>query len=299
MAITITAAMVNELRQKTGVGMMQCKKALTEAEGDQEKAFELLRKQGAAVAAKRADKAAKEGRVFLVMAANRAVAFELGCETEPVSQNQDFVALANLAVKACETQDINSVDDLKNAVVDGVKIGDKLQDVLVKIQENIDFRKLRVITCGANEILGSYNHMNGKVGVIVKLAFEGSLNNEEGLKAVAKDIAMQTSAFAPEAVNNAAIPADRIAKEREIAREQIERQAAETGKKTKPEFVERQIDGRVAKVLKELVLEDQEFFMSDKNPQKLNVKDYLQRKAAEFGLSSLKVVDFVRFERGN
>lgn len=291
----ITASMVNELRQKTGVGMMQCKKALTETDGDMEKAVELLRKQGAAVAAKRADKAANEGKIYLVDASNRGVAFELSCETEPVSKNEDFCALADLATKAVKENDIRSVEALKDACVDGVKINDRLQDVLVKIQENIDFRKLAVVDCNENEALGFYSHMNGKIGVIVRLAYEGNPSDKEALVRTAKDIAMQAAAFAPVAVNSAAVPAETIEKEREIARAQIEN----SGKATKPEFVDRQIEGRVAKVLKEIVLEDQEFFMSDKNPKKLNVKDYLTSLASGFGLTSLKVVDFVRFERGN
>lgn len=296
---TITASLVNELRQKTGVGMMQCKKALTETDGDLDKAVELLRKQGAAVAAKRADKAAKEGRIYLIETADKAAAFELSCETEPVSNNDDFVALANLAVKAVETQAISSVEDLKNAVVDGKKVNDILQDVLVKIQENIDFRKFAELKKSANSVFGVYSHMKGKIGVITELAYEGSAD-EAALKAAAKDIAMQAAAFAPVALNDAAVPAETIEKEREIARAQIEAQAQATGKATKPEFVERQLEGRVAKVLKEIVLEDQEFFMSEKNPKKLNVKDYLQEVVAkQLGLSSLKVVNFIRFERGN
>ncbi|WP_295097213.1 translation elongation factor Ts [uncultured Fibrobacter sp.] len=295
----ITASLVNELRQKTGVGMMQCKKALTETDGDMDKAVELLRKQGAAVAAKRADKAAKEGRIYLVETADKAAAFELSCETEPVSNNDDFVALANLAVKAVETQAIASVDDLKNAVVDGVKIADRLADVLVKIQENIDFRKFGELKKVPNSVFGVYSHMKGKIGVITELAFEGSAD-EAALKAAAKDIAMQAAAFAPVALNDASVPAETIEKEKEIARAQIELQAQQTGKQTKPEFVERQLQGRVAKVLKEIVLEDQEFFMSEKNPKKLSVKDYLQEVVAkQLGLSSLKVVNFIRFERGN
>lgn len=295
---TITASLVNELRQKTGVGMMQCKKALTETDGDLDKAIELLRKQGAAVAAKRADKAAKEGRIYLIETADKAAAFELSCETEPVSNNDDFVALANLAVKAVETQAISSVEDLKNAVVDGKKVNDILQDVLVKIQENIDFRKFAEIKKSANSVFGVYSHMKGKIGVITELSYEGSAD-EAALKAAAKDIAMQAAAFAPVALKDSDVPAETIEKEREIARAQIEAQAQATGKATKPEFVERQLEGRVAKVLKEIVLEDQEFFMSEKNPKKLNVKDYLQSQASAYGLSSLKVVEFVRFERGN
>lgn len=296
---TITASLVNELRQKTGVGMMQCKKALTETDGDLDKAIELLRKQGAAVAAKRADKAAKEGRIYLIETADKAAAFELSCETEPVSNNDDFVALANLAVKAVETQAISSVEDLKNAVVDGKKVNDILQDVLVKIQENIDFRKFAEIKKSANSVFGVYSHMKGKIGVITELSYEGSAD-EAALKAAAKDIAMQAAAFAPVALKDSDVPAETIEKEREIARAQIEAQAQATGKATKPEFVERQLEGRVAKVLKEIVLEDQEFFMSEKNPKKLNVKDYLQEVVAkQLGLSSLKVVSFIRFERGN
>lgn len=295
MAVEITAAMVNQLRKASGVGMMQCKKALIEAEGNQEKAFELLRKQGAAVAAKRADKAAKEGRVFLVSRDDRAVAFELGCETEPVSQNADYVALANLALKACETQDINSVEELKNAEVDGVKINDKLQDVLVKIQENIDFRKLGVIKRSGSDVIGLYSHMGGKIGVLTRLSFEGTPSDKEALERTAKEIAMQAAAFPPVALNNAAVPEEFIAKEKEIALAQIEN----SGKKTKPEFAQRQIEGRVAKVLKEVVLEDQEFFISDKNPKKLSVKDYLLAEGEKLGVKNLAVVDFVRFERGN
>ena len=211
MAIEITAAMVNELRKATGVGMMQCKKALIEAEGNQEKAVELLRKQGAAVAAKRADKAAKEGRIYLVETADKAAAFELSCETEPVSNNEDFKALAALAVKAVETQNISSVEDLKNAVVDGKKVNDVLQDVLVKIQENIDFRKFGVLPKASNSVFGVYSHMMGKIGVITELSYEGSAD-EAALKVAAKDIAMQAAAFAPIALKDSDVPAETIAK---------------------------------------------------------------------------------------
>ena len=138
--------------------------------------------------------------------------------------------------------------------------------------------------------------MKGKIGVITELSFEGTASDEAALKAAAKDIAMQAAAFAPVALNDAAVPAETIEKEKEIAKAQIEA----SGKAPKPEFLQRQIDGRVAKVLKEIVLEDQEFFMSEKNPKKLSVKDYLQEVVAkQLGLSSLKVVNFIRFERGN
>ncbi|MDR1759407.1 MAG: translation elongation factor Ts [Fibrobacter sp.] len=290
----ITASMVNELRSKTGVGMMQCKAALTETGGDIDKAVEFLRKQGAAVASKRADKAAKEGRVFMVETSNKAVAFELSCETEPVSKNEDFVALAELAVRAVAEQDITSVEALTEAVVDGVKVGDRLQDVLVKIQENIGFRRLSVVRYGANEVISLYSHMMGKIGVISHLAYEGTPKDALELKQAAKDVAMQIAAFAPIAVEASQVPEDVIQKERDIARALIEKEG-----KTKPEFVERQVEGKVSKMLKEIVLADQEFFITDKNPNKLSVANYLSEVAKAQGLSSLKVIEFVRFERGN
>ncbi|MBR4786000.1 MAG: translation elongation factor Ts, partial [Fibrobacter sp.] len=158
-----------------------------------------------------------------------------------------------------------------------------------------DFRKFGELKKAPNTVFGVYSHMKGKIGVITELAFEGSAD-EAALKAAAKDIAMQAAAFAPVALNDASVPAETIEKEKEIAKAQIEA----SGKQTKPEFMQRQIDGRVAKVLKEIVLEDQEFFMSEKNPKKLSVKDYLQEVVAkQLGLVSLKVVNFIRFERGN
>ncbi|HHX15778.1 MAG TPA: translation elongation factor Ts [Fibrobacter sp.] len=290
----ITASLVNELRIKTGVGMMQCKKALTETNGDLEQALDLLRRQGAAVAAKRADKDAKEGRVYLVETGMRAVAFELSCETEPVSKNEDFNALADLATKAVIAQDLSTVEELEAATVDGVKINDCLQDVLVKIQENISFRKLATLKRSENEVFGIYSHMFGKIGVITKLAFEGTPSDEEALKQVAKEMSMQAAAFAPVAVDASGVSAETLEKEREIARAQIVNEG-----KTKPEFVDRQVEGRVNKILKEMVLEDQEFFIADKNPNKLNVKAYLTSIAPSLGLSSLKLVEMIRFERGN
>ena len=156
-----------------------------------------------------------------------------------------------------------------------------------------------MLSKASNSVCGVYSHMMGKIGVITELSYEGSAD-EAALKVAAKDIAMQAAAFAPIALKDSDVPAETIEKEREIARAQIELAAQQSGKQTKPEFVERQLEGRVAKVLKELVLEDQEFFMSEKNPKKLSVKNYLQEVVAkQLGLSSLKVVNFIRFERGN
>jgi len=285
----ITASMVNALREKTGVGMMQCKKALTETEGDMDKAVELLRKQGAAVAAKRADKESKEGKVFLGETDSKVVAFELGCETDFVAGGDDYKVLAADILKALLENNIDSVEALMAVKVGALDIAGRIAEVLAKIGENISVRKLAVVPVAANEVAASYAHMGGKIGVVAKIAFEGEAKNAEALKAIAKDVAMQVAAFNPVAINESGVDPEVIAKEREIALEQIKNEG-----KTKADFMERAVEGRVKKVLKEICLEDQEFFKDSKQ----QVKGYLKAAAAEQGLANLSIVQFVRFERG-
>lgn len=285
----ITASMVNALREKTGVGMMQCKKALTETEGDMDKAVELLRKQGAAVAAKRADKEAKEGKVFLGESAGKVIAFELGCETDFVANGDDYKVLAADILKALLENNIDTVEALYAVKVGSLDIAGRIAEVLAKIGENISVRKLAVVSLAANEVAASYSHMGGKIGVIAKIAFEGTPKDAEALKAVAKDVAMQVAAFSPVAINEAGVDPEVISKEREIALEQIKNEG-----KTKAEFMERAVDGRVKKVLKEICLEDQEFFKDSKQ----QVKAWLKAVATEQGLTNISITQFVRFERG-
>lgn len=285
----ITASMVNALREKTGVGMMQCKKALTETEGDMDKAVELLRKQGAAVAAKRADKEAKEGKVFLGETASKVVAFELGCETDFVANGDDYKLLSADILKALLENNVDTVDALMAIKVGALDLAGRTAEVLAKIGENISVRKLAVVSVGANEVAASYSHMGGKIGVVAKISYEGTPKDAEALKTVAKDVAMQVAAFSPAAINEAGVDPALIAKEREIALEQIKNEG-----KTKADFMERAVDGRVKKVLKEICLEDQEFFKDSKQ----QVKGYLKAVAAEQGLANISINQFVRFERG-
>ncbi len=285
----ITASMVNALREKTGVGMMQCKKALTETEGDMEKAIELLRKQGAAVAAKRADKEAKEGAVFLGETAGKVVAFELSCETDFVAGGDDFKLLGADILKALLENNISTTEELMAVKVGALDIAGRIADVLAKIGENISVRKLAVVPVAANEVAATYAHMGGKIGVVAKIVCDGAAKNVEALKAVAKDVAMQVAAFNPVAINESGVNPDVIAKEREIALEQIKNEG-----KTKPDFMERAVEGRVKKVLKEICLEDQEFFKDSKQ----QVRGYLKAMATEQGLENISVAQFVRFEKG-
>jgi len=241
------------------------------------------------VAAKRADKEAKEGKVFLGETDSKVVAFELGCETDFVAGGDDYKVLAADILKALLENNIDSVEALMAVKVGALDIAGRIAEVLAKIGENISVRKLAVVPVAANEVAASYAHMGGKIGVVAKIAFEGEAKNAEALKAIAKDVAMQVAAFNPVAINESGVDPEVIAKEREIALEQIKNEG-----KTKADFMERAVEGRVKKVLKEICLEDQEFFKDSKQ----QVKGYLKAAAAEQGLANLSIVQFVRFERG-
>ncbi|MDR2732785.1 MAG: translation elongation factor Ts [Fibromonadaceae bacterium] len=286
----ITAQMVNQLREKTGVGMMKCKEALTASEGDIEKAVEYLRKQGAAVAAKRADKDANEGVVFVGLAASKAFAFELTCETDFVAKGDDFQKLGADIVSVLNEKDVSSVEDLLKQPVGSITVAGRIEEVLAKIGEKIEVRKLVVLSLGANEAAAVYSHLGGKIGSVVKLAFEGTPNGgKEAVQATAKSIALHVTASNPSALDESGLPPELVAKEREIAKEQVVNEG-----KTKPEFLDRAVDGRVKKALKQLCLLDQEFYSDAKK----TVSGVLEEEQKKLGLSKLSVVQFVRFEKG-
>lgn len=285
----ITAAQVSALREKTGVGMMQCKKALAESGGDMEKAVDILRKQGAAVAVKRADKVAKEGGVFLGQAQNRFAAVELNCETDFVAKSPDFLELAKFALDGVLTGKYADVNALKSAPAGGQNLEGRINELLAKIGENISVRRFSTVNVGANELCAQYSHMGGKIGVLVKLGWQGSPSSPQELQLLAKDLAMQVAAAHPLAVNESGVSTEIIAKEREIYKEQVAADPA-----TKPEFADRVVDGKLKKFLKEVSLEDQAFV---KDP-KQTVKGLLKATADKLGLSSLLVVEFVRLELG-
>lgn len=285
----ITASMVNALREKTGVGMMQCKKALTETQGDIEAAVDLLRKQGAAVAAKRADKEAKEGAILLATNASKAVVVEINCETDFVAKSDDFQALSKDVVNALLSNTIADIDALLAVKIGNIDINGRFSEVMAKIGEKISVRRIASMSYGANEIVVTYSHLQGKAGAVVKLAYAGTPSDMAELQALAKDIAMQAVAFDAVAIDETGVPAEIIAKEREIAKEQII-----LAGKTKPDFVDRQVDGRVKKFLEGICLESQAFLRDSK----VTVKDHAQATATKLGLSSLKIAQFMKFELG-
>jgi elongation factor Ts len=288
--MAITAQMVNSLREKTGVGMMKCKEALVACDGDIEKAVEYLRKHGAAVAAKRADKDAKEGIVFVGSTENKAFAFELTCETDFVSKGDDFVKLGSDIAEALKAGDAASVEDVLKLPVGSLTVASRIDDVLAKIGEKIEIRKFAVLPIAENEAVAYYSHLGGKIGSVVKLAFEGVPNGgKEAVQATAKIIALHITAANPIALNESGLASELIAKEREIAKEQVINEG-----KTKPEFLDRAVEGRVKKALKQLCLLEQEFYSDAKK----TVSGVLAEEQKKLGVSKLSIVQFVRFEKG-
>ena len=251
--LTITASDVNKLRQQTGAGMMDCKKALTETNGDFEAAIDYLRKKGAKVAASRQDRESNEGVVIARTSADgkRGVIIELNCETDFVAKNAEFVAFANaIAGVAVESNPAN-LDELSGLSVDGKKIADAVIDKTGKIGEKIGVSKYEVVE---GEKVIAYIHGNYRLGVLVALSasFDGA--DETG-----KDVAMQIAAMSPVAIDKDGVDATTITRELEIAKEQ-------TRAEGKPEaMVEKIAVGRLNKFYKDSTLLNQEFV---KDPSK-------------------------------
>ncbi|MDR6566346.1 elongation factor Ts [Chitinophaga ginsengisegetis] len=269
---TITAADVNKLRQQTGAGMMDCRKALVESDGDFEKAVDYLRKKGQKVAALRSDRETKEGVIIAKTAADgkSGVIVGLGCETDFVAKNEDFVKFAQSIVDLALASGIKTVEDLNAAQLDGASVADKVNDQVAKIGEKITLNKFEFVEAGG---VTSYIHGNYRMGVLV--AFSKPVSEEVG-----KDIAMQIAAMSPIAVDADSVPAELIAREKEIAVEQVKAEG-------KPaEMAEKIAAGKVNKFFKESTLL-QQAFVKDNNK---SVADYLKSVDADLKVTSFKRV---------
>ncbi|MDR3002037.1 MAG: translation elongation factor Ts [Fibromonadaceae bacterium] len=286
--MAITAQMINSLRERTGVGMMKCKEALTTCDGDVEKAVDLLRKQGAAVAAKRADKEAKEGLVYIGSTESKVFSFELTAETDFVSKGEDFLKLVEEISGVIKANDVSSIEDILKQKVGALTISERIAEVLAKLGEKIEIRKFASLPVEENSAIAFYSHLGGKIGTIVKLVYEGSAS-KEAVQAVAKIIALHVTASNPMALDETGLSPELVEKEKEIAKEQIVNEG-----KTKPDFVDRAVEGRVKKALKQLCLMDQEFYTDAKKI----VRDVLTEEQKKLGVSKLEVAQFVRFEKG-
>lgn len=255
----ITASDVNKLRQMTGAGMMDCKKALTECEGDFEKAIDYLRKKGQKVAANRADKEAKEGMVWAQVNADKTMGciVSLSCETDFVAKNDEFTGLVRKMAELALAAKANTVEAVMALDVDGRTVADHITDLVGKIGEKMEIPHVELLEAGS---VFAYNHNGNKLATLV--AFDKVAKAEVG-----HNVAMQVAAMNPLALNEKEIPADIIARELEVAKET-------TRAEGKPEnMVEKIAMGRMNKFYKENTLVHQEFIMDSK----LSVADYVKQ----------------------
>jgi len=274
----ISAAMVKELRERTGCGMMDCKKALSEANGDMDKAIDILREKGMAKAVKKSGRIASEGLVDIVVDGNVAAMIEVNSETDFVAKNDEFVQMvkdfAGLVIK----ENPADVEALSALTIDGVTVQDVLTEKIAKIGENMNLR--RFIRFEGNVV--PYIHMGGRIGVMVKV--EADLSDANAV-AAAKDAAMQIAAMNPAYLDKSVVPAEDIAKEKSIILAQIKEDPKNANK---PEnILEKMVEGKINKFFEESCLLQQKFVKDDK----VSVEKYL-------AANGVKLVDFARFEKG-
>ncbi len=283
--MAFTAQDVKELREMTGCGMMDCKKALTETNGDKEKAIEFLREKGLATAAKKAGRIAAEGivKAYIDEAAKVGVLVEVNSETDFVAKNaefQEFVTNVAKQIAATNPADVEAL--LAEKFIEGDKtIGEMLTEKIAKIGENMNIRRF----CRFEGDIVSYIHGEGRIGVLVK--FDTDVADQNGFAEFGKDIAMQIAAAGAQYLDKASVPADVVEKEKEI----LSVQALNEGKPAN--IVEKMVMGRINKFYKEVCLVEQEYI---KDPD-ISVTKYVQDTASKLG-GSIKIADYVRFEKG-
>lgn len=283
--MAFSAQDVKTLREITGCGMMDCKKALTEADGNQEKAIELLREKGLAAAAKKAGRVAAEGIVKAYVDTDKkvGVVIEVNAETDFVAKNADFQSFVDTCAKTVVETNPADVEALSSskAVGSDMSIADMLTEKIQTIGENIKIRRFARYE-GA---VSTYVHGGGSIGVMVK--FDTDVANHAGFEEFGKDIAMQVAAANPGYLCESQVPADVIEKEKEI----LKVQAINEGK---PEAIaEKMVQGRIQKFYKENCLVDQVFIKDNE----LSISKYVDAKAKEFG-GKIAITEFVRFEKG-
>lgn len=285
--MSFTAKDVKELREKTGCGMMDCKKALTSSNGDMEKAIDFLREKGLAAAAKKSSRIAAEG---LAMAytnedSSVGVAIEVNSETDFVAKNADFQAFVKLCAETVMKQKPASVEELLTAKTEnGQTIEAALQEKILVIGENIKIRRFERL----EGVVASYVHAGGKIGVLVKFdVADKSVVSGEAFKTFAKDIAMQVAAASPAYLKREEVPAEVLEHEKKILKEQIVQGGA-------PEKVaDKILEGKIGKYYKEVCLVDQPFVKDGH----MSVADYAKNVSKELG-TEIKIDAFVRFEKG-
>ncbi|MFC0524168.1 translation elongation factor Ts [Pontibacillus salicampi] len=274
--MAVTAKMVKELREKTGAGMMDCKKALTEVEGNMDKAIEWLREKGISKAQKKADRIAAEGSTSVEVDGNTAVIFEVNAETDFVAKNDSFKQLLKELGTHLVQQKPATVEEALEQPLhgEGQTVNEYITDAIAKIGEKLSLRRFTIMEKGENQAFGAYLHMGGRIGVLSLL--EGTTD-----ETVAKDVAMHVAAVSPRFISRDEVPESEVNQEREV----LKKEALAEGK---PEnIVEKMVEGRLGKFFEGIVLTEQAFV---KDPDK-KVKQYVQENNATIN-------NFVRYEVG-
>lgn len=273
--MAVTAKMVKELREKTGAGMMDCKKALVKTDGDMEAAVDFLREKGLAAAGKKADRIAAEGTTFIEVKGNAAVLLEVNAETDFVAKNEGFQTLVKeLADHLLASKPATLEEALESKMDNGAKVSEHISSAIATIGEKITLRRFTVASKTDADAFGSYLHMGGRIGVLAVL--EGTTDAE-----VAKDVAMHIAALNPKYIAHDQVSEEEVAHERKVLTEQ----ALNEGK---PEnIVAKMVEGRLRKYFEEICVLDQAFV---KNPDQ-KVGDYVKAAGA-------KLTSFVRYEVG-
>ncbi len=269
-----SASDVKNLREKTGAGMLDCKKALQESNGDMDKAIDWLREKGISKAAKKESRIAAEGLSQILVDGNKAVILEVNSETDFVAKNSEFTSFVSELAKTVLTNKPNGIEEALELPMRDGTVNTSLIALIAKIGEKISFRRFEIIEKNDNQVFGVYNHQNlGKINVVTVL----NGNNED----VARDVAMHVAAMNPGYLSRNDVPADVVDHEKEV----IKKQAVEEGKPA--EIAEKMVNGRINKFYKEVCLLEQAFI---KDPD-LDVAGYAKANNSE-------VVKFVRFEVG-
>lgn len=269
----VSASMVKELRETSGAGMLDCKKALEATNGNMEEAINWLREKGISKAAKKASRIAAEGLAFAKVDGNKAVIIEVNSETDFVAKNEEFKSLVNEIADIVLENNPKNVEEALEVVSNGKKLSDIISEKVATIGEKLSFRRFEVLEKEDSQIFGTYSHMGGKIVTLVVL--EG--NDAE----LAKDIAMQAAAMRPLYLNRDEVPTDRIEKERAVLTEQAENEGLDQNK------LPMIVNGRLNKFFEEICLVDQGFIKENK----MKVSKYVESKNSN-------IIKFVRYEVG-
>ncbi|RXI97979.1 elongation factor Ts [Anaerobacillus alkaliphilus] len=272
--MAISASMVKELRERTGAGMMDCKKALTETDGDMEKAIDLLREKGIAKAANKADRIAAEGLTYVAVEGNKAVIVEVNSETDFVSKNENFKALVANVAKNILSNNPADVDAALTQSFEEATLADYINTQIAKIGEKLSLRRFQIVEKTDADAFGAYLHMGGRIGVLTVLS---GTSDEE----LAKDVAMHIAAINPKYISRDEVSEEEVIREREV----LTQQALNEGK---PEnIVAKMVEGRLSKYFEDICLNDQPF-----------VKDGDQKVGKYVANKGASVVSFTRYEVG-